>query len=218
VVRRFRNRRLEDEAIDERHGVNVYPVTRERWNDLKALFGRRGADGGCWCMYYRVSASDFSRSTNERNRSALLRRINDGRVPGLIGYVDGEPAAYVGIGPRDEFARLQRSSTLYPVDDRPVWSIVCFFIHRQHREQGLAHELLRAAIGYAAEQGAEWLEGYPKDVSERAAGAAAAYPGVPGLFEKAGFEEVVRRKPSGANRPRPIMRYRITAKDRARPP
>jgi GNAT superfamily N-acetyltransferase len=166
-------------------------------------------------MYYRVTASEFSRLTNEQNRRALLQRINAGRTPGLIGYINGEPVAYVGLGPRTEFARLQNSRILYPVDDRPVWSIVCFFIHRRHRDKGIAHEMLRAAIAYAAEQGAEWIEGYPKDVSRRAADAAAAYPGVPGMFERAGFEEIARRAPSGANRPRPIMRYRITATDRS---
>ncbi len=166
-------------------------------------------------MYYRVTSSEFSRSTNEQNRRALLQRINAGRTPGLIGYIDGEPIAYVGVAPRDEFVRLQRSRILYPVDDRPVWSVVCFFIHRRHRNKGIAHEMLRAAIEYAAERGAEWIEGYPKDVSERSAGAAAAYPGVPGMFERAGFREVARRTPSGSNRPRPIMRYRITARDRA---
>jgi GNAT superfamily N-acetyltransferase len=194
--------------------VDIHPVTRDRWDDLKDLFGRSGADAGCWCMYYRMTASEFSRSTNEKNRRALLKRINQERVPGLIGYSDGEPVGYVAISPREDFPRLQRSRTLSPVDDRPVWSIVCFFIRRGHRGRGLAHELLRAAIEHAASRGAEWVEGYPKDVSERAAGAAAAYPGVPSLFEKAGFVEVGRRTPSGGNRARPIMRYRVTARDR----
>jgi GNAT superfamily N-acetyltransferase len=180
------------------------------------LFGRSGADSGCWCMYYRKTASDFAKTTNDQNRRSLRGRIKDGNVPGLIGYLDGEPAGYIGLGPREDFPRLQRSRTLHPVDDEPVWSIVCFFIGRRFRDRGLAHELLDAAIKYVADQGGDIVEAYPKDVTNKPASAAAAYPGVPSLFAKAGFREVARRIPDKRFRPRPIMRYKVTAADRKR--
>lgn len=194
----------------------MHPVTEDRWDDLATLFGRRGADAGCWCMYYRKSASGHAKTTNERNRRALRRRVKNGNTPGLIGYLNGEPAGYIGISPREQFPRLQRSRTLHPVDDKPVWSVVCFFIGPRFRGRGIAHDLLRAAIDCVAHQGGEIVEAYPKDVTDNPASAAAAYPGVPSLFQKAGFREVARRTADKRFRPRPIMRYAIRAQDRER--
>ena len=28
-----------------------HPLTKDRWIDFEALFGARGAYGGCWCMW-----------------------------------------------------------------------------------------------------------------------------------------------------------------------
>ncbi|HEB84575.1 MAG TPA: N-acetyltransferase, partial [Bacteroidetes bacterium] len=41
--------------MDETGGstLEVYPLSPERWGDFEALFGERGACGGCWCMYWR---------------------------------------------------------------------------------------------------------------------------------------------------------------------
>jgi GNAT superfamily N-acetyltransferase len=194
----------------------IHPVTNDRWNDLATLFGRSGADGGCWCMYYRMPASEFTKSTNDRNRRSLRRRIKKGSIPGLIAYLNGDPAGYVGISPREEFPRLQRSRTLHPVDDQPVWSIVCFFIGRRFRSRGLAHDLIRAAIDYVAAHDGNIVEAYPKDVTDNPASDAAAYPGVPSLFQREGFTEVARRTSDKRFRPRPIMRYKIKSSDRKR--
>ena len=41
--------------------LSFHPLTPERWDDFEALFGPRGACGGCWCMYWRRSAADYER-------------------------------------------------------------------------------------------------------------------------------------------------------------
>jgi hypothetical protein len=30
--------------------LEFHELTSERWGDLEALFGERGACGGCWCV------------------------------------------------------------------------------------------------------------------------------------------------------------------------
>ena len=40
-----------------------------------------------------------------------------------------------------------------PVDDLPVWSIVCFFVDRDTRGRGLAARMLDAAIQFARAEG-----------------------------------------------------------------
>ena len=41
-------------------GIVIRPATREHWSDLAALFGARGACGGCWCMFWRQTGADFA--------------------------------------------------------------------------------------------------------------------------------------------------------------
>jgi GNAT superfamily N-acetyltransferase len=173
--------------------IEVHPVTPDRWDDLARLFGPSGAYSGCWCMWWRESAKDFERNGNAGNRRAMRSLVRDDRVPGMLAYSDGQPVGWVSVAPRREFPRIERSPTLKPVDDRPVWSVVCFFIDKGHRRSGVARALLRAAVNRAAENGARLVEAYPVDPRERDYPDAEAYTGVVPLFEAAGFREVARR-------------------------
>src|SRR5438132_622054 len=109
--------------------IEVHPLTKRRWPDLVELFGRRGASmaRGCWCMYYRKTGGSGVGS-GDANRKALRALVDRGRVPGLIGYRDGRPIGWISLAPREQYAKLRRSPVMKPVDDRPVWSIVCFFV------------------------------------------------------------------------------------------
>lgn len=187
-------------------GLEIHPATPDRWDDLVKLFGERGAYAHCWCMWWRVSSSDFDRGIRNRgagNRRGLRSIVAEGRVPGLLAYRDGRPVGWVSLAPREEFGRLQRSPKLKPVDDRPVWSIVCFFMDRGERGKKVGTALLDAAVRYATERGATMMEGYPVDPTDRAISNSDAYTGVISMFERAGFREVTRRGR------RPIMRKRL---------
>jgi hypothetical protein len=35
------------------------------------LFGKDGACGGCWCMWWRLKRSDFAKSTGEKNKRMM---------------------------------------------------------------------------------------------------------------------------------------------------
>ena len=59
--------------------------------------------------------------------------------------------------------RLARSRTIPTVDDRPVWSIVCFVVRVGYRRRGVARALLDGAVAYARAEGAVGLEAYPID-------------------------------------------------------
>ena len=76
---------------------------------------------------------------------------------------------WVSVGPRGDYERLAHSRVLAPVDDKPVWSIVCFVVGRQARGQGVATALLDAAIDYARDHGATTLEAYPIELDRRRA-------------------------------------------------
>jgi ribosomal protein S18 acetylase RimI-like enzyme len=187
----------------------VEPLTRERWPDLEAIFMARGCSvaRGCWCMYYRVSGGQGWHAANRvrvaANKAQLEALVDSGRPPGLIGYRDGVPVGWVSLGPREEFARLARSPVMKPVDDRPVWSIVCFVVPAEFRGQGVARALLDGAVAYARKRGAKLVEAYPMDKPERGADDTMWF-GAKSMYDKAGFVEVARRKPQ-----RPIVRKKV---------
>src|SRR5262245_14495751 len=123
----------------------VHPLTPDRWPDLEALFGERGACGGCWCMYWRLRRADFHAGKGQPNKDALRALVDAGPPPGLLAYVGGVAVGWCAVGPRETYPGLARSRILRPVDERPVWSITCLFVDRAHRRRGLSARLLRAA-------------------------------------------------------------------------
>jgi len=197
------NRTLEPGEIQ---AIEFHPLTPERWEDLERLFGPRGACGGCWCMSWRrEKRSDFEAQKGDGNRLALKELVDTGHVPGILAYSGDQPVGWCSVGPRGSFPFLRRSRTLAPVDDRPVWSITCFFVAKGFRHQGLSIRLLRAAAAYARERGATIVEGYPVVSTMGEMPAAFAWTGLPGTFVEAGFTEVLRRSKS-----RPVMRLYLS--------
>lgn len=181
--------------------LRVLPASPERWQELEELFGERGACGGCWCMYWRLPRAEFERGKGAPNRAGLRALVASGDPPGLIAYLAGRPVGWCSVGPRDAFPRLERSRILRPVDDAPVWSVVCLFVARPFRGRGVSVALLRAAAEHAASHGAGMVEGYPVDPRRGRVPDAFAWTGIEAGFRRAGFREVARRSEG-----RPIMR------------
>ncbi len=102
--------------------LEVRPLTPERWDDLVALFGERGAVGGCWCMFFRLTGGEFQRSSRAATRQGLKDLVDSGAVPGLLAYSQGRPVGWCSVAPRAELPRVLRSPTLRPADERPVWA------------------------------------------------------------------------------------------------
>src|SRR6185312_8724909 len=141
--------------------LSFHPLTTERWADLETLFGPRGACGGCWCMTWRLTRSEYERNKGESNRLAFRTIVESGVPIGLLAYCEREPVGWCAIAPRESFPTLDRSRILKRIDDEPVWSVVCFFVKRGYRRSGVSTRLLRAAVDFACERGAQIVEGYP---------------------------------------------------------
>lgn len=180
--------------------LEFYPLTPERWQDLEALFGPRGACGGCWCMFWRVSRSQFDKQKGEGNRQSLRSLVDSGEVPGILAYAEDRPIAWCSVAPRENYPVLERSRVLKRIDEKPVWSVTCFFVAKSHRSMGVTVPLLKAGVAYAQKHGAKIVEGYPTEY-EKPMPASFIWTGLPSIFLKAGFVEVAK----GA-RTRPIMR------------
>ena len=192
--------------------LEVRPLTKDRWNDLVELFNRPGASivRGCWCMYYRKSGGSGV-GVGQGNRKAMKSLVDRGVVPGLIGYQDGSPVGWISLGPREDYAKLKRSPVMKPVDEKPVWSIVCFFVDARSRGSGVSEALLEAGIDYARSRGAKLLEAYPVDKRERS-NPDFMWFGAKRMYDRAGFKEVARRKET-----RPVVRKRVRSRPRGGP-
>jgi GNAT superfamily N-acetyltransferase len=185
--------------------VTVEPATADRWDDVETIMGGHG-DRGCWCQYWRKSSSDYSARPPGEGRRALRKQLQASPAPGILAYIDGRPVGWCGIGPRASMERLVRSRTIPRIDDREVWSIVCFLVRVGYRRRGVARALLRGVVDYAREQGAVGLEAYPIDPEGSRIDVAFAYVGTTGMFEAAGFRRVLQTASRSAGRPRWLMR------------
>jgi GNAT superfamily N-acetyltransferase len=172
--------------------VEILPLTAERWDDVATLFGEGGDPKTCWCMFWRLRSKDWSFGTAGEARDGLHRLVDEGRdpAPGLLAYEDGRPVGWVSVAPRTDYQRLVHSKVRPPIDDTPVWSIVCFVVSKAARGRGLTTVLLDAASAYARDHGAPALEAYPVDPGDGRVSAALGYTGLLSTFEAAGFRVV----------------------------
>jgi len=187
------------------------PLTPDRIPDLATLFDQGGDPKWCWCAWFRVRGRDWTNSTGAENRELLETVTSEqDHAPGLVAYDEDVVVGWVSLGPREDYERLAFSKVLAPVDDKAVWSIVCFVVGRKSRGHGVAVALLDAAIEYARAHGAATLEGYPVDIAEgERIPSANAFRGTLGMFERAGFKVVERRQASPTAAARPIVRKTI---------
>ena len=81
----------------------------DRWDDVVALFGERGACAGCWCMYWRREAQAYATGKGAGNRAALRRIVRRGTSRESPAYADGEPIGWCAVASarstRDSIAR-----------------------------------------------------------------------------------------------------------------
>jgi GNAT superfamily N-acetyltransferase len=162
-------------------------------------------------MFYRRSGKHgvpAGMTYSEANKRALKSLVDRGVVPGLVGYENGRPIGWVSLGPREDYARLKRSPVMKPVDEKPVWSITCFVVDPKARHRGVAEAMLKGALTWARKQGVTLLEAYPCDKPAKAADDSMWF-GAKRMFDRAGFVEVARRKPT-----RPVMRKSLRAAPR----
>ena len=79
--------------------------------------------------------------------------VRSGKPAGLLGLYEGQAIAWCAFAPREDFIKLEKSRVHKRIDDKPVWSIPCFFIDKNFRKHGVSVALLKGAINYAKDNG-----------------------------------------------------------------
>lgn len=155
-------------------------------------------------MWWRLKRSLYVKQKGSGNKNNFKKIVNSGNVPGILAYSKGKPIGWCSVDKRESFPVLERSRILKKIDDKPVWSIVCFFVKKEFRRKDVTVDLLKATIKYVGKCGGKILEGYPIDPKNGKYPDTFAFIGLASAYEKAGFKEVIRRSST-----RLIMRYLI---------
>lgn len=170
--------------------IDVHPLTPALMGDLGAVF--KGSWGGtCWCMHPRLTDLEMKALPGEgklkpRRRAAMTTLAAQPIAPGLIAFEGDDPVGWVAVAPRGDFHRVDRSKATPMVDDVAVWVIPCVTVAKRARGKGVAIALIKAAVAYAAENGAPSVEAYPRAGEDRTSDDS-AYFGTEPLFRQAGF-------------------------------
>jgi len=161
--------------------LKFYPVTIDRWTDFEQLFESKGGPHNCWCTVWRVNENKTTMPAKAGKKASMHTRVKNGVPIGLLAYLDNKPIGWCSIAPRETYMKLGGDDT-----KEGVWSLVCFFIKRKFRNQGLTSRLIDAAIGYAKDNDAKYIEAYPVEPDSPSY----RFMGFVPTFEKAGFQFV----------------------------
>jgi GNAT superfamily N-acetyltransferase len=182
----------------------THPLTWDRRLDFEALFAPHNGHSGCWCRWFKQTNAEYERLKGETNRQAMLEQVRSGPVPGLLAYRAGQTVGWCAVEPREEYPRLSRSRILEKIDDRPVWSLTCFYVATPFRKMGTTESLIRAVVEHVRASGGKLIEAYPVEPPTGRIRPADAFHGLASTFRRLGFEECARRSPT-----RPIMRLDV---------
>jgi len=135
-------------------------------------------------MAWRATPAEVKAAPRGSDRKPLMKgRIQSGTTVGLLGYLDGEPVAWVSIAPRETY-RDFGGPEAEPA--QKTWSLACMYVHRKYRGQGLGNQLIEAATAYARKRGGTVLEAYPVDPKSPSY----RFMGFVPAFERLGFTEI----------------------------
>ncbi|EYR64365.1 GCN5 family acetyltransferase [Actinotalea ferrariae CF5-4] len=181
------------------------PLTPDRFDDFADVVNPNRRATHCWCLSHRLRAKDIEELGHGDREQAMRRLCEREHPPGVVTYLDGTPVGWCNIGPRADIPRLAGSRLIRPVDDVPVWSIVCVVVRSGHRRAGVTAQLIEGAVAYAAAHGAPAVEAYPVDPQGRM-DTTMAFVGTRSMFERAGFEAVGTTAAVASGMPRLVMR------------
>ena len=96
-----------------------------------------------------------------------------------------EAVAWCSIAPKETYGNLTGKTETATAS---VWSVVCFYLQREHRNQGIVQQLITEAILYAKTHDAKKLEAYPVDADSPSY----RFMGNVSTFHAMGFREAGR--------------------------
>lgn len=143
----------------------------------------------CFCRFYHINCSDneWMERTGEQNRAESKAAIKDGSMKGYLAFDDDKCIGWMNANAVDSYLRL-RDSLLPYAEGKKAGLAICFVIHPEYRNKGLATTLLETAIQGFKEEGYEVIFGLSTKNADIPL--VNQYSGTYSMFLKFGFEEV----------------------------
>jgi GNAT superfamily N-acetyltransferase len=190
-------------------GWETHPVTPDRFEDFADVINPNRRAEHCWCLSHRLRQREIDELGEGSREQAMRRLCERDDPPGVVTYLDGVPVGWCNVGARSDIPRLVHSTKIHPVDDVPVWSIICLVVRGGHRKKGVSGHLIDGAVEFAASRGAPAVEAYPVDPGGTRMDTTMAFVGTKAMFEKAGFEVVGETAAQASRMPRLVMRRTV---------
>lgn len=184
----------------------THPVTPDRFDDFADVINPNRRATHCWCLSHRLRQNEIDELGQGSREQAALRLCERDVPPGVVTYRDGTPVGWCNVGARSDIPRLVHSTKIRPLDDVPVWSIICVVVRGGHRKQGVTRPLIEGAVDFARSHGAPAVEAYPVDPGGKRMDLTMAFVGTKAMFETAGFEVIGQSDAVASKMPRLIMR------------
>ena len=170
--------------------ITIRRLTPELLDDYLAFFdGPAFADNRdwAWCYCYFPLFDGGEDGWLERNasdnREAIITAIDAGQVDGYLAYADDRVVGWVSAAPRDRYGQLIG----LPGDGSTTGTTPCFITDPEWRRQGIARQLLAAAIDGLRDDGMVRMEAGPYAAPTNDA---ERYRGTIEFYESAGYERV----------------------------
>jgi GNAT superfamily N-acetyltransferase len=180
--------------------VTIRPVTPDQHDAVMHYFDMVAyADNPNWskCFCMERLVDDYEERTKEQNRASRSELIQSAKANGLVAYRLGRVVGWCHAAPKSELLNV------YGERAPDVGAIVCFVVAPDQRRQGIATQLLGAALDHLQSRGMKTAEAYPSVLDvDPARWVWAQYVGPLSMYVKAGFEVsevqedfcIVRRK------------------------
>ena len=168
------------------------------WKQFDTLMGEKGGCGNCWCMFFRLPYKLFQENKPNGNKKLMKQLVNKEKPVGLIASLNEEPIGWIALAPREDYLKIENSRAFKRIDDKPVWSITCFFIKKEFRRMGLSQQLIKGAIDFAKKKKIKTLEAYPSIPYNEKVPPPFLWVGVLSAFTKNGFKIIQQNSKSRA--------------------
>jgi GNAT superfamily N-acetyltransferase len=141
----------------------------------------------CFCMERLVE--DYEHRSKQENRAARSDLILSAKANGLVAYRLGRVVGWCHAAPKTELLSVPGERAA------DVGAIVCFVVAPDQRRQGIATQLLGAALEHLRARGMKTAEAYPAlGEVDPARWVWSQYVGPLSMYVKAGFEVTETRE------------------------
>ena len=146
---------------------------------------------GCYCRFYHEVGNfqDWLARTHDQNRAAAIAAIDAGAMKGYLAFDGDQCVGWLNANDATTYPRLLEDLREF-IADKKVGLTICFVIRPEYRGQGVARQLLFAAIeGFR-------LAGYDAAMSlpiARDGDPEKRYRGTLHMYDEAGYQVLTRQ-------------------------